>query len=722
MLKSPARPLCILTYATILFSGLLVALSFIDHHIKGLASVIGSGVAENFSLIALPLLLYVLAEVFVAVCYIAMLWYVVTTISEFFALAPFWIYCFTGVIWCLSCAMILAANAYYVPHSFFTGVVRNYLFHDTLSDGQLYYFTLVSAGYLSVLVVLSLLIALLDLIRRQHLVKHIIAIALTALLLMCSGSNYLGANNHQIASHTLRPNIFIISFDALNRGMLSYFNPQAQTYQHFDNFLQSAIVFRDAYTPLARTFPSWASILTGRYPLHNKIRQDNNIIDSDQIRETLSTRLRNSGYTTIFAADDNRFSEINEQFGFDELIGDKGNVIDYLMCDINDFPLSNLLVPTAIGQHLFPYNYANHGAAFTYDPHNFLTLINQRLAHLSGRPVFMAIHLNITGFPWQYFNDHAYGNTTVQRYQLTLAKADKVFAELLANLQKQGLLAHAIVVLISDHGATLGQPHERSIDANLYQGNKAVRGLANEISFGYGGDILSLKQYQPLLAFKGYGVAIGSAHRVMGPSIFLDIAPTLLDLVNLPLMSQTEGISLKEAMLNLGSNLPDRPIFLESAFINHSISKADMSVDKIVSESVQLFQIDAHTGSISIKPNAELIMQEKKQRGILQGDWLLAYFPARQVTKLFIGPKESIFKDELIPSYSVLLNINTGAWTTELDTPFAQNSPLLAMTVLLRQFYGDEMNSYQTSLYHKLSMQSYRFYGQLLTDPDGFNA
>jgi hypothetical protein len=719
MLKPQARPLRILIYASILFCSFLIVLSVIDHQLKGVAAVIGSGIVENFSLIALPLLLYILAEVFVAVIYIAVLWYVVTTLAEFLVLSSFWINVFAITLWCLSTALVLAANAYYVPHSFFAGIIRSYFFHDALSDGQLQYFILSACGLLSLLAVLSVLIGLLGLLRQLHVVKHVMAFVLAAVFILWFSDNGNVTKSYPAqTAKVVRPNVFIISFDALNRDRFEFFNPDAQHHEHFDNFLDSSVVFADAYTPLARTFPSWASILSGRYPLHNKIRQDNNIIDPNQIRETLVTQLRKNGYKTIFAADDNRFSDINKQFGFEELIGDQGNVIDYLLCDINDFPLSNLLIPTKIGKQLFPYNYANHGAAFTYDPHNFLTLINHRLAQLSGQPVFMAIHLNLTGFPWQYFNDQGYGKNTLDRYQQTLTKADAVLAELIENLQQKGFLEHAIVVLISDHGATLGQPHDRSITANLYQGVQPVRGLANETSFGYGGDLLSLKQYQPLLAFKGYGVSLGNPHRVSGSSIFLDITPTLLDLLNLPQLSQAEGISLKSALLNPQWVLPERPIYLETAFINHSLTKADLSVDKIVAENVQLFQIDAITGLVSIKPNAELIMQEKKQRGILQGDWLLAYFPARVVAKLLNGTQGSILQNELKPAYSVLLNTKTGIWTTEMDTPFAKNSPVKTMIALLQQFYGDEMDNYQNSFYRKLSLQSYHFYGQLLSDPD----
>ena len=59
-----------------------------------------------------------------------------------------------------------------------------------------------------------------------------------------------------------------------------------------------------------------------------------------------------------------------------------------------------------------------------------------------------------------------------------------------------------------------------------------------DTSFGYSGDLLSLKQNHTLLAFKAYGMDLGAAGAVGGISSLLDIFPTVIDLLNLPALSR----------------------------------------------------------------------------------------------------------------------------------------------------------------------------------------
>jgi arylsulfatase A-like enzyme len=687
----------ILFFLTIFFCIFLVSLNLINHYINDLSAVIVDGVANNISILYKPLLFYFLAELLVGAVFIAVLWYVITAISECLNLNTWQTQALTILIWLLSIMTILLANSYYVPHSLFTPIFRSYYLNDALSNQQLKTLVIIaSAGCLFVFM-LAGFVAGVDLYRGRHVARHCSVLALALVLfLMVNSNNIFTAHTHGYANAG-KPNIFIIGFDAINPEQLGFFNQGKSDTIHFDNFLNSAIVFSDAYTPSARTFPSWASVLSGKYPLHNKVREDNNA--SYPLKETLVTQFQQAGYKTIFASDDNRFSDINSEFGFQELIGDKGSVIDFLLCEINDFPLSNLLVPTKIGKLLFPYNYGNHAAAFTYDPNNFLELINDKIRADSRQPIFMAMHFNISAYPWAYFHDQNYQANNLERYTSTIKRADQVMGTLLANLKQQGYLQHAIVVLISDHGLTLAQPNDRNILENRYQGKTAARMLGKDKSFGYGSDILSLKQYRPLLAFKGYGVNLGPPHSVAGRSLFLDIAPTLLNLLNLPVLTAADGISLKPYLsaprLNLGEQ---RPIYLESALSNGEITQDEISVSKMVVKNYNLFQIDSVTGLVSAKTTVQPIMLNKKQRGILQGDWLLAYYPTGSRSKLFQSASAMQYKKYLAPPFAVLLNIKTGAWTTEFDTSFAKNSPIKALSRQLHQFYGDEMACYASGI------------------------
>ena len=73
----------------------------------------------------------------------------------------------------------------------------------------------------------------------------------------------------------------------------------------------------DAITPLARTFPSWVSMLTGRHPHTTGAYM--NLLPRELIHagHTLPQLLREHGYRTYYAIDETRFSNIDASYGFD---------------------------------------------------------------------------------------------------------------------------------------------------------------------------------------------------------------------------------------------------------------------------------------------------------------------------------------------------------------------------------------------------------------------
>src|SRR5204863_1260045 len=139
---------------------------------------------------------------------------------------------------------------------------------------------------------------------------------------------------------------------------LGYFGAGKYT-PHMDEFLNQATVFSESLTPLARTFPSWVSILTGAYPKNSNVRYNLSDQITFDLKQTLPSILRDHGYKTIYAIDETRFSNINESYGFDQIVAPPTGFNDFLIGTINDFPLSNLLVNTILGKYLFPYSYAN---------------------------------------------------------------------------------------------------------------------------------------------------------------------------------------------------------------------------------------------------------------------------------------------------------------------------------------------------------------------------
>src|SRR3989338_2547958 len=164
-----------------------------------------------------------------------------------------------------------------------------------------------------------------------------------------------------------KPNIILIGIDSLRPDFLGFFG-YAQISPHIDQFLDHATVFSESLTPLARTFPSWVSMLTGVYPKLNTIRTNLGDQSHLQFNTTLPAILRQHGYKTIFATDETRFSNIDQRYCFDETVTPPIGFNDFLLGTLNDFPLSNLVVNTTLGKYLFPHTYANRAVFETYEP------------------------------------------------------------------------------------------------------------------------------------------------------------------------------------------------------------------------------------------------------------------------------------------------------------------------------------------------------------------
>lgn len=652
---------------------------------------------------------FIFSQIVIYAALVFVIWYMAMSLGEFIKLTRNKTYLVGIFLWFNSVIYILAANTYFVPNSFFAKLIRNSLFQHSLSSTALQYILGITTGILLTAIIFALLNLVTSFYQKRNILRHTNALLFAIVILSLLSFDKLAAKSLPLSIATeTQPNIIIIGLDAMRLDCIGENNKQNVYTPHIDSFLNSSIQFSNSYTTLARTFPSWTSILTGSYPLHNLARGNNTDLDFIRLTETLPKQLKLAGYETIYGTDDTRFNNTNESFGFDHIISPPMGVNDFLLGTINDFPLSNLLIPTPIGKLLFPYNYANHGTALTYTPDNFLQLIRNRLHQRDPKPLFMAVHFTLTHWPFYWFNDkQALNINTMERYRLSLQAADNQFNQFLTVLSENKLLDHSIVILLSDHGIAMGLPGDRLVTPAKYQGDaENIKKITNstystnhnfgiDTSYGYGGDLLSLEAYHILLAFKGYGVNLGHAETVTDRVSAMDIAPTLLALLHLPAMKLSDGISLLPYFSNphLTQNT-NRPFFIETTFSPEEIQKENISVGDVLQKTLQFYRVVPETGLVFIKNNAETAMNKDKQFGILQGDWLLVRYPKSTRTRLISNnshPEGLTFEDYQVPAYLVLVNLKSGQWTTELNTSFALVSPAKTLLEQLSAFYGNEL-------------------------------
>ncbi len=404
--------------------------------------------------------------------------------------------------------------------------------------------------------------------------------------------------------------------------------------------------------------------------------------------------LKAHGYETIYAMDETRFSNMGKNFGFDKIITPPVGFNDFLLGTFNDFPLSNLLVNTKVGKWLFPYSYANRPAYITYQPNSFLKLLQPELAQNRVKPLFFAVHFCLPHFPyfWSAYSPR-HSTEALAHYRAALKRGDQQVNDFLIMLARNGLLTHSIVVLLSDHGEALELDGDRVTAATKFiAGAKNTKRLIPHFyppsfdtekvnqSAGHGTDVLGLTQYHAVLAFRFYGVGDKAAKNISNTVSLMDIKPTLLSLLNIP-FAQVDGISLRD-LINSKSLMAvtSHDFFMESDFSPASIRCVHPEMRKVMLEGLDFFHVDPLTTQLTVKPQMAEVIITSKQYADLYGKWALALYPQR------VGA--------MMP---ILVNLQTGQWTNDLHTPFAQQSPASHMLQALRKFYGRNISRVENS-------------------------
>jgi hypothetical protein len=456
-------------------------------------------------------------------------------------------------------------------------------------------------------------------------------IVVGAAVVLVLSTGFRGLQSDVVADS--RPNVVILGLDSLRLSELRRFGGDGAT-PRIDAFLQRSAVFPDATTPLARTFPSWVSILTGKAPrstgaIFNLVRRQD--VDADP---TIATMLSEAGYSSVFATDEVRFSNIDESYGFDRVIAPPIGAADFLISQVSDLPLTNVLANTTVGDVLLKFLYSNRAVAYLYKPDSFVTRLRDELP--ADRPLMLAVHLTIAH--WPYFhseltpagNDDTSSSTQVA-YADAVRTLDTMFGEVVDLLRDEGILDNAIVVVLSDHGEALGLP----IDSLLQGENAQVEGLQVPVpvlASGHGQSVLSPVQFQVLLGFRGFGAqsAIGREGLDLPyPASLEDVVPTLLDLLNRP-ADGTDGeslVSFLEAEAYGAIPARRRVRFTETDIRVLPSEEGEFEQDDAAKQVARLFEADNASGWLHLRPGVINSLMMLKERAAIEGDWLLAALP-----------------------------------------------------------------------------------------------
>ncbi len=665
--------LCMLS---VLLIGMQSALFYVHYSMGSLmyslaTSPLATALYSPLRLLAwLPVLQFIAWQLCAYLVLILWAWFCAYETGRLCRLPAGGIYAYGVFLWAIACSLLFALNQHYYPSSFFANFPVNLQLLLSIVGG-------------------ASLIALLNfIIAPVH--KKTGMLLLTTIALIVAAEIYHPATV-SFPVTTTQPNIIIVGIDSLRPDYIGDATPNLK------NFLANAVNFTNAYTPLARTYPAWISLLTGKYPKHHAARMNLQLQSRVLQNEFIGEHLKAAGYYNIYGTDEPRFSDINAAYGFDTIIGPKSGAVEFLISAISDFPMANILSNLAIGRYFFPYNYANRAIDVNYQPDNFLQLIKTGLQNKpNNQPLFLAMHFCLAHWPFTWAHDAQQADSMLPaRYAASVAAVDKQFGDFMQLLEQTHLLQNSLIFVVSDHGVTLGKAHDRLIDKTTYAGKQERlrfitafktsddNGFTINTSYGQGTDVLSLKQYQMVLAMQHNTLP---SRTVNSLASIIDIAPTILDFLQLKPMP-SDGVSL------LGAEQKPRAFYMETADTIADIESDKIFLSNVVKHAINMYEFDDKSGNLFINPIADALIVANKQRAVMLDDWILAQYPPETKYTLQAAAGDQFkVKSTLMPAYYILANVKSGEWSIGTDTPLSRHAPLLALHNAFKHFYGDEIS------------------------------
>ncbi len=569
-------------------------------------------------------------------------------------------------VWAISISWIQLLNARLYPRS----KVKYFDQEFALSNGGEWLL------YLQGIVILLIAAGAATVYLRRYNPKHLGLLAPLGIFLVGLGS-FAAPKNELSGQGTAKPNVILIGIDSLRTDRVSPADRGTGSTPNIDQFLSNSSLFTQAYTPLARTYPSWMSVLTGQYPRTNGVRYNLTPMSSVARESSVAWLFREQGYDTILAMDERRFANIDAKHGFDVEIGPKMGAGDFLLASVTDSPLTNLLLDTAIGKHLFSFNHLNRAVDHLYYPERFDQALSATITSRSpARPLFLVAHFCLPHWPYQWAELSTHSNapdiSRAADYDKAIAVTDAQVGRLMSALEQAGALENAIVVLLSDHGESLGE-------ALQGQGDSTIARLLKREEWGHGTNVFRDEQYRVLFGIKGYGdYRWINGNRVETPVSLVDVAPTILDLLGkegYEQASNMDGISLRPILEGSAGTLTQRPIFLESGFSIPAILAVNPSVQDVFRQGFQHYRVNRTDGRLVVKKSSHEHILNSKQRAVVYGDWQLGSIIDEQSGQILYG----------------LRRLHDDAWSDDMDGELAGSAPVSRLMNLLSGHFGEEL-------------------------------
>ncbi len=363
-----------------------------------------------------------------------------------------------------------------------------------------------------------------------------------------------------------KPNIVFIMADDLGLGDLGCYGQQKIKTPHIDKLAAQGMKFNSFYCGTSVCAPSRSSLLTGQHTGHTYVRGNKEIQPEGQEPlgdsvQTFAQLLQQAGYTTgafgKWGLGMVGTSGAPDRKGFDKFFGYNcqrqshryypthlWNNDQKVMLDGNDLAHKVTYAPELIQQQALAFIDENKDKPFflyipTVLPHAELAGPDDQFYKMYENAFEEKPHKGADYGP----NASIGGYQSVEKPRATFAamvsRMDAQVGEVVARLEKYGLLENTIIIFTSDNG-----PHrEGGADPAFFNSSAGLRGVKRDL---YEGGVRT----SFIVQWKGI-VKAGSTSKFIGA--FWDVLPTLTQITQAPRARYTDGISFLPTLLGKGA-------------------------------------------------------------------------------------------------------------------------------------------------------------------------
>ena len=300
--------------------------------------------------------------------------------------------------------------------------------------------------------------------------------------------------------------VILISIDTLRADHLSAYGYHRIHTPNIDSFARTGTLFEHADAQIPLTLPSHLSLFTSTYPFTNQIEENAERLPPGLV--TLASVLHGRGYQTagfvgcVF---------LEREIGFDQGF------------DFYDSPFHFEVLSPLSGSMLAGTRQNQYAIRDRRDGALVIAAAARWLAAHRGQPAFVFVHLFDMHKPY-HVPSGFHTTPGVSGYDAELEYVDHLMGSFQQTLAAQGWWDRSLVVLLADHGESLGEHGEDSHGTFIYEATLHV----------------------PLI-FHWPGSMPSEPPRVSQPAGLIDVAPTILDFLHVPVPPSFAGRVLTAA-------------------------------------------------------------------------------------------------------------------------------------------------------------------------------